>query len=151
MPAHAEIQALLNRAEAIPARLSRLFQTGYKQASAGEWSADEIFIHIRASNDILSFRVYAVLTRDNPPLPVLEERRWAEIAGYHEVAFPAGLAAYTVRRAELMVALKRAADADWDRIGTHEIRGQLSLFQIVTGLVDHEEEHCAQLETMLAS
>jgi hypothetical protein len=42
--------------------------------------------------------------------------------------------------------LGRIASEDWRRIGLHEVCGPVSLLNVITTLVEHEEEHCAQLE-----
>lgn len=115
------------------------------------WSAAEILAHIRASDDILSARIYAILVRDNPPLPAFDDRQWALIAGYPKAHFRTSLTLYTLRRAELITILHRAAPTDWGRTGIHEERGQQSVYDIARHIVEHEEEHCAQLERLRQS
>ncbi|MGZ3582765.1 MAG: DinB family protein [Ktedonobacterales bacterium] len=110
----------------------------------GEWSAADILAHVRASDDIMAYRVYAILARDVPPLPAYDERRWAEVAGYARMDFRASLDTFTRRRAELVALLRRIAPEDWERTGTHEVCGPLTLREVVTGLVEHEEEHAGQ-------
>ena len=148
-----EISDLLNRLAGVPARIeravTRLSDTdNHLVASNGEWSAGQILAHLRASDDILAHRLYAILTRDNPVLPAYDERRWAEIAGYSQVDFELSLRVFTLRRAELVTMLRQVALEDWQRLGTHELKGAISLFQVATSLVEHEEEHCAQLEAL---
>lgn len=144
---------LLNRLSDVPARIghavARLSDTDtYLAPSDGEWSAAEILAHLRASDDILAHRLYAILTRDNPILPAYDERRWAEIAGYPQADFALSLNVFTLRRAELVAMLRQAAIEDWQRLGAHEIKGAISLFQVATSLIEHEEEHCVQLEAL---
>jgi len=59
--------------------------------------------------------------------------------------------AYALRRAELVAALRRASPDDWRRVGAHEERGAVTLLDIVRSLVEHEEEHAAQLEHVIAT
>jgi hypothetical protein len=92
--------------------------------------------------------VYALLVRDDPPLAAYDDRRWAEVAGYEQADFQSSLAAFTLRRAELVALLRRITPADWQRTGLHEAHGLISVLQVVTHLVEHEEEHCAQLEAL---
>jgi hypothetical protein len=117
----------------------------------GDWSAAAILAHLRASDDNITPRIYAMLVRDNPPLPAYDDRRWAEVAGYERADFRTSLSAFTLRRAELVVLLRRLAPADWQRTGLHEAHGSITLLQVVTHLVEHEEEHCRQLETIKAA
>jgi hypothetical protein len=148
-----EVSDLLDRLAAVPARISRaverLSDTDRHLASVnGEWSAAQILAHLRASDDILSHRLYAILTRDNPVLPAYDERRWAEIAGYLQADVERSLNVFTLRRAELVMMLRQVTMQDWQRLGNHEIKGAISLFQVATALLEHEEEHCVQLEAV---
>ena len=148
-----EISDLLNRLAAVPARIgravARLSDTDKHLASSnGEWSAAQILAHLRASDDILAHRLYAILARDNPLLPAYDERRWAEIAGYPQVDIELSLLVFTLRRAELVTMFRQVAVEDWQRLGNHEIKGAVSLFQVATALLEHEEEHCVQLEVL---
>ncbi len=144
---------IIDRLAAIPGRISRAV-AGWSDErlrvapAAGEWSASAVLAHVRAADDIQSPRLLMMLARDNPPLPAFDERRWAEVAAYDEVDFATSLAAFTLRRAELVAALRRARVDDWRRTGAHETRGTITLLDVARGVVEHEEEHCAQLEAM---
>jgi hypothetical protein len=108
-----------------------------------------VLAHLRASDDILSPRLVAMLVRDEPALPAFDDRRWGEVMGYANADFQALLAAYTFRRAELVSVLRRVAHDDWRRAGLHEDRGRITLLDTVRHIVAHEEEHCLQLEAVL--
>jgi hypothetical protein len=147
------IHELLQRLSGIPARIASAvanISDASKHAvpPGGEWSASQILAHLRASDDILAHRLYAILTRENPALPAYDERRWAEIAGYSEADFELSLNIFTLRRAELVNMLRQIDNESWQRLGTHEVKGAVSLFDVATSLVEHEEEHCAQLEAL---
>lgn len=144
---------LVGRLARIPERISqaiaRWSEAELRTPSAGaEWSAAAIFAHLRASDDIITPRVYALLVRDDPPLAAYDDRRWAEVAGYEQADFHSSLAVFSLHRAELVALLRRLAPADWQRTGRHEAHGSISILQVVTHLVEHEEEHCAQLEKL---
>jgi len=115
------------------------------------WSAHDVLAHMRASDDILIPRIYQLLTRDNPPLPAFDERRWAEIAGYGEVPAEAIFARIVIRWFELMQILRRLPADSWQRSGVHEVNGEITLEQIVNHLVGHAEEHLAQIESLLST
>jgi len=148
-----QIDNLLKRLSDVPARIAhavaRLSEADKHMAvSTDEWSAVQILAHLRASDDIVAHRLYAILARDNPVLPAYDERRWAEIAGYPRADFELLLKTYTLRRTELVKMLQQVVLNDWDRLGTHEVRGTISLLDVATSLVEHEEEHCIQLEAI---
>jgi uncharacterized damage-inducible protein DinB len=112
------------------------------------WSVAEMFAHMRAGDDIWASRILMLLTRDQAPLAAYDERRWAEVVGYAQMDVQLSLRAFTLRRAELAGALCQATPEDWQHTGTHEVRGPLSLREVVISLLEHEEEHCAQLEAL---
>jgi hypothetical protein len=90
-----------------------------------------------------------ILVRDQPPLAAYDDRRWAEVAGYAQADFQTSLQAFTLRRAELVSILRSIAPEEWQRIGVHEAHGPVSLLDVITTLVEHEE-HCTQLKAAQA-
>jgi hypothetical protein len=152
IPVH-QVDTLLLRLADVPARIAhaaaRLSDVEKHSASTTEeWSAAEVLAHIRAADDIVAYRLCAILVRDDPNLPAYDERRWAEIAGYALADFESSLKTFALRRGELVEMLRRVAWADWMRSGVHEVEGAISLFDMTTSLVEHEEEHCLQLEAL---
>jgi hypothetical protein len=151
MATQEEIDELLFRLSDVPLRIARAVE-GYDETELrtvsveGEWSVVDILAHIRASDEIIAHRAYVLLIRDNPTLLAYDERHWAEVARYALVDFRSSLALYVLRRAELVNMLRYTNLENWQRTGLHEVRGPVSLFDIVTSMVEHEEEHCTQLE-----
>jgi len=153
MKSQQDIDNLVDRLSNAPQRIARAVERlseaeKHSPSSNGEWSASEILAHLRASDDIIGYRLYAILARDNPSLPAYDERRWAEVAGYAQADFDLSLKTYALRRTELVKMLRQVAVDDWKRPGVHEVKGPISLWDIATSLVEHEDEHCLQLETM---
>jgi DinB family protein len=60
----------------------------------------------------------------------------------------ASLQLFALQRAELTAVLGRISPDDWQRTGGHEQRGTITILDTVRWLVEHEEEHCAQLEAI---
>ncbi len=114
-----------------------------------EWSPIEILAHLKASDDITTPRVAIILTHPSPAFQSIDERTWAEIAGYVNAPADQTLMAYQRRRAELVWQLRRLPDDAWDRAANHEGRGRITLLDLLRSLAKHEEEHLAQLEAML--
>ncbi|MFN8473528.1 MAG: DinB family protein [Anaerolineae bacterium] len=150
-------QDWVDRLANIPNRITRAV-AGQSDAALREptrdidigWSAAEIFAHVRASDDIMAYRLYAVLVRDDPPLPGFDEHHWAEVAGYADADFQASLQTFASRRAELIHTLRRVVDDDWQRAGMHEIRGRETLLDALIYQVEHEEEHSGELEMLFS-
>ncbi len=146
---------LVERFAAAPGRIARAASghdaTRLHAAPApGEWSPRDILAHLRASDDILAPRLIQILVRDDTPLPAFDERRWAEVVGYGSLEFQSLLATFTARRAELTAMLRRLSPDHWQRAGVHEERGPRTILQLLRILVEHEAEHCAQIEALLA-
>ena len=151
MKPHDQVDNVLERLSDVPLRIAhavaRLSAAEKHTALLNrEWSAADILAHLRASDDIMAYRIYVILVRDNPALSAYDERRWAEIAGYAQADFESSLKTYTLRRTELVKMLSRVAFDDWKRCGVHEVKRTISLLDVATSLLEHEEEHCLQLE-----
>jgi len=84
-----------------------------------------------------------------PPLPAFDERHWADVMRYTEADFHELLTGFAFKRAELLRALRGLESRDWQRTGLHESRGQITMLETLRHLVDHEAEHCLQIETLL--
>src|SRR6185312_14232899 len=148
-----EKAALIARVLRGPGQVSRIFSMltdgQLREPSApGEWSSAEVLAHLRAADDIQSIRAYMILARDEPPLPAFDERIWAEVAGYLTLHPRASLDLYFRRRIELAHMLRGTAPADFERVGTHETLGRLTLQAVLENLTGHEEDHVAQLEAV---
>lgn len=154
-PTAEQIERVVRELEAMPMRLDRLLRGQDERATrrapaAGAWSALETLVHLRAAADIVTPRVYAILTRDDPPLPAFDERRWAEVGGYAELPVNLLLSGFTGRRTELVRLLRRLPAADWTRPGRHEVHGAITLFTIVEQMAAHEAEHLTQMRAAMA-
>jgi hypothetical protein len=145
-----EIQALIERLEASPARfaavMSRLEAADSVEAlRPGDWSAAQVLAHVRASQDIIEPRILAILARDNPPLLSFDDRAWADVGRYNFVPVTEALESMRTRRRELMRALRALGPEGWQRTGQHEVRGTLSVLNIARRIADHEDEHLEQI------
>jgi hypothetical protein len=148
-----EIAGLLARLADTPARIAAAAtgRTTDQLTSApdgDDWSALAVLAHIRASEDFVSARMIMMLVREEPQLLAFDERRWGDVMGYAEVEFHELLAGFTMKRTELIRTLRRVAPQDWQRAGVHESRGRITMLETLRLLVDHEAEHCLQLESV---
>ena len=154
MPTHDQVDNLLTRLAATPHAIAALFanhsDAEIVAARESEWSAAEVLAHLRAADDIQSYRAYAALARDDAPMPAFDERRWAEVVGYAALPPRESAAVYAGKRAELVAMLRRITPQEWDRTFRHETLGDLTLWAQISNLVEHEEEHTAQLRDLLA-
>ena len=116
----------------------------HTKPGARDWSASEILAHLRACEEVWTHSIYAMLSENQPEVPLLDERRWAKVARYAEHEFAAALHVFTLRRAELLIVLNGLSLENWSR--TASIGGRThTVFSQVRRMALHEAEHCQQL------
>jgi hypothetical protein len=89
--------------------------------------------------------MYQILVREATPLIGFDEHQWQQIARYSSLPVTDLLHTMMLKRKELVHALRGLSLEDWDRTGTHEVRGPISVLEIAQQVADHEDEHIAQI------
>jgi hypothetical protein len=146
----AEIEKYLALLAATPERIAAL-TAGLDEArlrwspSKKDWSVVEILAHLRACETVWTFSIYAMLSENNPALPLLDERRWAKAARYADASFADSFQQFSLKRAELLNALRHLPEEAWSRSATIEGRTH-TVFSQSRRMALHEQEHAAQLE-----
>jgi hypothetical protein len=149
-----EILAVLKLLAATPERIGdatagRLAATLGRAPQPGEWSAVAILAHLRGCQDVWAKSIYAMLEEEEPLLAVERPRDRARAAGYARLEFAPSFDAFRQGRIELLGMLRHLPEPGWRRaaiIGRH----RHSVFSQASRLAVHEDEHCAQLEGVLA-
>ncbi len=114
----------------------------------GEWSLADVLQHIRASDAIISTRVYQVLTRDEVPLAGFDERVWGALYGAAGIDAHTQLEQFALRRAEFVAVLRSLMPAQLSHVGQHEERGPMTVIDLCQKLADHEADHRIQIEAL---
>jgi uncharacterized damage-inducible protein DinB len=107
----------------------------------GTWSIQQIVLHLMDSDLISSDRMKRVIAEENPTLVGFDETAFAR--GLFYESLEAGLAADVFAKNRRLTAeiLRRVPEDAFDRFGTHNERGRVTLTQLVQGMVDHLEHH----------
>jgi signal transduction histidine kinase len=146
------IEKLASAPVRIAALLSRLEDADSVDSSEEDgWSPQRVFAHLRAANAILEPRIYFVLVRDNPPLVGYDDTRWLEVARYASLPITDSLESMRLRRSELVHMLRHISPEEWDRTGTHEVRGPMTVLEIAQQIIEHEEDHLEQIRQSIGT
>ncbi len=120
-------------------------QLHYKP-SAEEWSIHEIIIHLADAEIAGSWRLRKMLAETHPTLANFDEQSWAKNLCYSTQRRDLALALFTMLRTT-NAALLRSLSADaWERTAMHEVRGEISVYDQFTSLVNHVNDHLTQIE-----
>ena len=125
----------------------------YVRTDEETWSVSDILIHLRACSDVWGEMIMKMLVEDNPVQRYQSPRGFMKKPKYQNQEFTAALEAYTQERKKLVRELTNLDDAGWSRPGTYtgttpRHRNQ-TVLSLVKRMVDHEQPHLDQIETLL--
>jgi transposase len=151
-----EPEAIVAALAATADRLRALFadlpdERAVRAPAPGEWSAAEALAHLRACDAIIAPRVWQILVRPGVRFPGMDEPRWRALSARSDEPLAAQLAAFLTHRAELVALLRTLTPEEWETAGEHEELGPVTIRVLMDrGMVQHEAEHLAQIELLLA-
>src|SRR5690348_9799353 len=105
----------------------------------GAWSIQEVVIHLTDSDSISIDRMKRILTEDNPPLLYADETAYVGRLHPHEQDLEDALTLFGVGRRQFARVLRLLPDEAFERKGTHNRRGEVTLGAMVAGYVEHVE------------
>jgi hypothetical protein len=118
----------------------------------GEWSANEILAHIRASCDVVARQIGRIQAADHPTFAHLSPRTWIRRTDYAQRPFEESLGAFATQRTELLATLEALAPDEWERSATVTMGDrsrERSVRSYGSYLAIHEGEHVRQIEAAL--
>jgi hypothetical protein len=153
-PTKNQIQDMLTLLEDTPKRIAAStmsFNDGQlaQASNPDDWSALEILAHLRACADLWGYSIYAMLAKAHPHLAKIHPRRWTQVAGYTNLGFERSLRAFDLERQELLSVLRPLLLESWSR--SADIGGRThTVFSQARRMALHEQDHCEQIEALLA-
>jgi uncharacterized damage-inducible protein DinB len=115
---------------------------------AGEWSAAQVLAHMAATEQLWFGRLNAIMHEPDALLKApgaeYQQAQDALMGG----SIDDNLAAFNNVRGESVSLLMGLSLRDWDKTGTHETRGELSIADVVETMVDHDAEHINQIAAL---
>jgi uncharacterized damage-inducible protein DinB len=107
----------------------------------GDWSIQELVIHVADSDDIAIDRMKRILTEDNPSLLNADENAYIARLLPEEQSLDDALTLFEVGRKQWSRVLRKLPDDAFARYGTHNRRGVLTLADMIEGYTRHVEHH----------
>ncbi len=147
--------ALLAVLRSTPAALNTLCRqivpgTWNQRLEPDEWSAAEIFCHLRdVEQEVNLPRLEKVLGEHNPFIPGLDTDAWAGERAYQEQNGELALNSYISARIQLIEMISRLDEDEWQRPARHAIFGPTTLQELVRIITGHDRLHIRQLYAII--
>jgi hypothetical protein len=107
----------------------------------GDWSIQELVIHLADSDAIAIDRMKRILTEDNPPLLYADETAYVDRLVPNDQSLEDALTLFDIGRRQWSRVLRRLSDDAFARQGTHNRAGIVTLGGMVEGYSRHLEHH----------
>lgn len=109
----------------------------------GAWSILEVVIHLADSDAIAIDRMKRMLIEDNPPILYADETAYVQKLATHEQDLGDALTLMEVGRRQFARVLRALPPEAFDRHGTHNKRGRVTVGGMVPSYINHIDEHLA--------
>ena len=110
-------------------------------AGVGRWSIQQVVIHCVDSDLVSVDRLKRMIAEDNPMLIGYDENKFAANLFYDAQPADEAIALLDANRKLFTNVLVKLADNAWNRKGTHNERGELTVGGYLKSTVDHLEHH----------
>lgn len=112
----------------------------------GKWSIRHTVQHLADSELVGANRLRMVLAHDRPPLVGYDQDLWADCLRYQEIPVQDALEQFTFLRRINLRLWSSLSEADLQRVGLHNERGEESLGHIRRLYAGHDLVHLRQIE-----
>jgi len=107
----------------------------------GQWSILELILHLADSDAISIDRMKRMLTEDNPSLLYADETAYVDRLFSHEQSLEDALLLFEVGRRQFARVLRKLPDEAFERRGTHNRRGLVTVGGMVQDYIEHVDHH----------
>jgi uncharacterized damage-inducible protein DinB len=107
----------------------------------GDWSMHEIVIHLVDSDEIAIDRMKRILIEDNPTQLWADETAYIQRLYPHEQSLEDALTIFEAGRRQFARVLRKLPDAAFERHGTHNKKGRVTLAEMVASYAGHVSDH----------
>ena len=109
----------------------------------GKWSILEVVVHLADSDAISIDRIKRMLTEDNPPLLYADETAYVNELYPHEQSLEYALSLFELGRRQFARVLRQLPPEAFERGGTHNRRGRVTVGEMVRDYIKHLDDHLA--------
>ncbi len=122
-----------------------------RRPTPGEWNAATIVGHLADAELIYGVRLRTAITQPGGMLPAFDEEQWAQRFGPVDDDPAVALARFRALRDSTIAIVESLSDDEWERVGLHEVFGELSVRGLVDRIIAHDATHLDQLRTALGT
>lgn len=112
----------------------------------GEWSIQQILIHLPDSETVGYERIRRIIAEEQPTLQPYDEDAWARNLHYPQQDPRLALELFKLLRQSSAALLHQLPAATWERTGLHAENGPMSLYTVFQTYLNHGEIHLQQIE-----
>lgn len=107
----------------------------------GTWSIQQIVLHIADADLVIADRMKRVIAEDNPTLLGFDQTKFTARLHYEEQDALLACDLFAKNRQAIVALLRLLKDEDFNRAGTHNERGRMTLADLVSGASGHFQHH----------
>jgi uncharacterized damage-inducible protein DinB len=112
----------------------------------GNWSIQELVIHLVDSDGIAIDRMKRIITEDNPSLLYADETAYVDRLFHDEQSLEDALTLFDVGRRQWSRVLRLLPDEAFTRQGTHNRAGIVTVGKMIEGYIKHVDHHLVFLK-----
>ena len=113
----------------------------------GNWSVQELVIHLADGDAIAIDRMKRVITEDNPTLLRADEQAYVDRLHCDAQDLQDAVTLFVLNRRQFARVLRQLDDSEFERVGTHNAElGRITLAGLVETYSKHLDRHLQRLE-----
>lgn len=112
----------------------------------GKWSILELAVHMADSDAVAIDRMKRILAEENPTLLSFDENLYIARLHCESQELADALDLFDIGRRQFARVLRALKDADFDRAGTHNVAGRVTVAGLLKGYCDHLDHHLKFLD-----
>ena len=110
-------------------------------ANVGRWSIQQVVIHCMDSDLVSADRLKRMIAEENPTLIGYDENKFVANLFYDEQPAQDAVRILDLARKQFSIVLRKLPPAAFERTGTHNERGRLTVGSYLKAVVDHLDHH----------